>query len=199
MDALCFNPRTPCGVRRESVTVSANSTSVSIHALLAECDKWAFGLVSAVCCFNPRTPCGVRPRWQIWTWCTCGFQSTHSLRSATSASFPPSTAADVSIHALLAECDRTSDRIPEPFSCFNPRTPCGVRQASQITSSFCTRFQSTHSLRSATGGQPRPISDRKFQSTHSLRSATEIIERGQPPDNVSIHALLAECDPLGRR
>ena len=118
---------------------------VSIHALLAECDKWAFGLVSAVCCFNPRTPCGVRPRWQIWTWCTCGFQSTHSLRSATKRQRKPGM-------GILR---------------FNPRTPCGVRQASQITSSFCTRFQSTHSLRSATGESRYPIA-RLLVSIHAL-------------------------------
>ena len=35
----------------------------------------------------------------------------------------------------------------------------------------------------------------KFQSTHSLRSATQIIQRGGNVPCVSIHALLAECDP----
>ena len=56
---------------------------------------------------------------------------------------------------------------------FNPRTPCGVRQC-------------------ATG---RPPSCRKFQSTHSLRSATPNTLKDSLKIAVSIHALLAECDP----
>ena len=33
----------------------------------------------------------------------------------------------VSIHALLAECDRYTHGCRPRFPCFNPRTPCGVR------------------------------------------------------------------------
>ena len=78
----------------------------------------------------------------------------------------------VSIHALLAECDWGS-----PSSIY----------------SGC-RFQSTHSLRSATCSRGNGISGSGFQSTHSLRSAT--FRGGLQPafPRVSIHALLAECD-----
>ena len=55
---------------------------------------------------------------------------------------------------------------------FNPRTPCGVRLNKQKYVYHCLRFQSTHSLRSATIFQP-------YCDTRYL---------------VSIHALLAECD-----
>ena len=58
----------------------------------------------------------------------------------------------VSIHALLAECDG---------GC-SSSAPGGIR------------FQSTHSLRSATGPTPTAF----------------------PASGVSIHALLAECDPM---
>ena len=100
---------------------------------------------------------------------------------------------------------------------FNPRTPCGVRHRFKPGRVIKCRFQSTHSLRSATaahhrqtaqktGFNPRtPCGVRRlkmkpglalllFQSTHSLRSATD---GGKPPlrlFGVSIHALLAECD-----
>ena len=57
---------------------------------------------------------------------------------------------DVSIHALLAECDRKLT----------------------VSRTFCQKFQSTHSLRSAT------------------KNSSSI---GAMP-RVSIHALLAECD-----
>ena len=57
-----FNPRTPCGVRR------ACASSHCSHATG----------------FNPRTPCGVRPQDCPPHKLTRLFQSTHSLRSATS-------------------------------------------------------------------------------------------------------------------
>ena len=79
------------------------------------------------------------------------------------------------------------------------------------------KFQSTHSLRSATGPRqwPSPYPGRfnprtpcgvrpdrmtpgstpdTFQSTHSLRSATQDLLEHFISSIVSIHALLAECD-----
>ena len=58
-----------------------------------------------------------------------GFQSTHSLRSATRKTQEELALEGVSIHALLAECDRGKNYAPL-------KEPGG--------------FQSTHSLRSAT-------------------------------------------------
>ena len=55
---------------------------------------------------------------------------------------------------------------------FNPRTPCGVRPKKIL---FLLQFI-------------------KFQSTHSLRSATEQFDHYGYQYAVSIHALLAECD-----
>ena len=56
-------------------------------------------------------------------------------------------------------------------------------------------FQSTHSLRSATNRYTHNYSTTvQFQSTHSLRSATYVSEYSAPGYDVSIHALLAECD-----
>ena len=78
----------------------------------------------------------------------------------------------VSIHALLAECDTTSETINQTTESFNPRTPCGVRRFRRKAQVTRFRFQSTHSLRSATHG------------TFCPRWRTL----------VSIHALLAECD-----
>ena len=58
--------------------------AVSIHALLAECDR------------------GIMDTGESWI----PFQSTHSLRSATHHSTWEIVLHRVSIHALLAECDR---------------------------------------------------------------------------------------------
>ena len=101
----CFNPRTPCGVRRNPASGSVSgfwfqSTHslrsaticiglethdymVSIHALLAECDnpRQIRGLPAHR--FNPRTPCGVRQKKTEQSAVIDTFQSTHSLRSAT--------------------------------------------------------------------------------------------------------------------
>ena len=35
-----FNPRTPCGVRLLALYAKGDMLPVSIHALLAECDRW---------------------------------------------------------------------------------------------------------------------------------------------------------------
>ena len=189
-----FNPRTPCGVRRIVGSVamqgdafqsthslrSATSShkgvgyrrTVSIHALLAECDKIILLEISSMACFNPRTPCGVRLLEGMNCKSSLRFQSTHSLRSATLYRTVRPAVEAVSIHALLAECDMFPPAFPVSGSSFNPRTPCGVRQGLTPAYRDKTLFQSTHSLRSAT----------KFQALYRSR------------ERVSIHALLAECD-----
>ena len=124
------------------------------------------------------------------------FQSTHSLRSATNIDSALAQMDVVSIHALLAECDwlQSPFRLfrmmfqsthslrsatvslsfwPSRTDGFNPRTPCGVR------------------LRQGKNADSSPW----FQSTHSLRSATMASKITSTLVSVSIHALLAECDP----
>ena len=147
---------------------------VSIHALLAECDVYATGLPASHWSFNPRTPCGVRPSAGLTSQGKMSFQSTHSLRSATFYEGAKRFAYIVSIHALLAECDKIMLTYIHQREGFNPRTPCGVRLglASEISAV------------------------RQFQSTHSLRSATESDVAWLQNKIVSIHALLAECDPF---
>ena len=145
-----FNPRTPCGVRLWVCRPADAESDVSIHALLAECDGYCGHIAPKSGSFNPRTPCGVRLLLYI--------QKTKVY--------------EVSIHALLAECDFFSSWERKMEGCFNPRTPCGVRLVCVGVLVHGKRFQSTHSLRSATR-QECPECRRK---------------------RVSIHALLAECD-----
>ena len=168
---------------------------VSVHALLAECDRPMPAVMCLTGSFNPRTPCGVRPSWERVSGPERGFQSTHSLRSATH-------------HPL---------RHMLSIKRFNPRTPCGVRLLPSVFSMSGSGFQSTHSLRSATfvrlrtprsvrrfnprtpcgvrqAELARVLREQEFQSTHSLRSATFMRVASLKWDDVSIHALLAECD-----
>ena len=125
------------------------------------------------------------------------FQSTHSLRSATVAQQETRIKELVSIHALLAECDSPPSRTEASAPSFNPRTPCGVRPAGMPSSAAFRRFQSTHSLRSATCGNPHGVLDAPV-SIHALLAECDSDEAGgEPKSPVSIHALLAECDPRG--
>ena len=169
-----FNPRTPCGVRLVAKDVcdalemfqsthSLRSAThvfhpgkmifpVSIHALLAECDA----VYHNAALFPP--------------------VSIHALLAECDLlSIEDGDQHGVSIHALLAECD-TEFLMPLPrYAGFNPRTPCGVRRLS------CKN----------------PLNYSRFQSTHSLRSATRPDGSPHPDHVVSIHALLAECDQSG--
>ena len=174
MGACRFNPRTPCGVRpcqeiprklrnQFQSTHSLRSATgdlgtddpeptVSIHALLAECDPRTTKRNTKTKSFNPRTPCGVRQMGVRFGIRRVLFQSTHSLRSATTYGAGLPAAQAVSIHALLAECDCFNISGGVDNRCFNPRTPCGVRHDCNLTCLRVLSFQSTHSLRSATEG-----------------------------------------------
>ncbi len=169
--------------------------------------------------FNPRTPCGVRlivpPNYLSFY----RFQSTHSLRSATISPVILSASLAVSIHALLAECDRCRSRSKFRQDGFNPRTPCGVRRQSAIRqygwivgfnprtpcgvrrvafrkNSVPLSEVSIHALLAECDREApaHPSSADQFQSTHSLRSATDYVDNASVGGAVSIHALLAECD-----
>ena len=147
------------------------------------------------------------------------FQSTHSLRSATSTSKSSLTRLPVSIHALLAECD-AGDGI-KPFNydvsihallaeCDAPQpVRCGIHPVSIHALLAECDLPGVSPCAPGRSFNPRTpcgvrlvalgviLTRNPFQSTHSLRSATAY---GLPPlwtCWVSIHALLAECDDAG--
>ena len=102
---------------------------VSIHALLAECDRLKLSLAASL----------------------VQFQSTHSLRSATAYTQVPRTGEVVSIHALLAECDYNARKA---FNIADVSIHALLAECDSfgIVKCKCSMwFQSTHSLRSATG------------------------------------------------
>ena len=154
---------------------AGRGAAISIHALLAESDagtegdplslaqflstlslrratRSRFFAVCAVTNFYPRSPCGERH--------LC-YQRLYRLQ-------------DISIHALLAESDRTRchNRLHRRY--FYPRSPCGERPAASGT------------------GRREP----EFLSTLSLRRATEFQPAPALCPLISIHALLAESDNL---
>ena len=150
---------------------------ISIHALLAESDV----IRCEATLFYRR------------------FQSTLSLRRATRRFIPVGYCDNISIHALLAESDHVLTSLLPSHNNFNPRSPCGERRSRPSQQPLPVQFQSTLSLRRATGFSPfAPValtvisihallaeSDRQshtvprvpqeFQSTLSLRRATDDI------------------------
>ena len=192
-----FNPRTPCGVRQSPRATEAAGALISIHAPLAGCDRGRKRFHLGNIYFNPRTPCGVRQGWEKKPQHHPGFQSTHPLRGATlsvltsgvnwlfQSTHPLRGATPIPATILLFHVFQsthplrgatvTSDTFVQPFSNFNPRTPCGVRQNIRIDNNMIVKFQSTHPLRGATF-PTLDIGDRinRFQSTHPLRGATQV-------------------------
>ena len=81
-------------------------------------------------------------------------------------------APSISIHALLAESDRSTIRWGDVYS----------------------QFQSTLSLRRATWNRTTSVPFSLFQSTLSLRRATDFVPAISSLIEISIHALLAESD-----
>ena len=172
--------------------------TISIHALLAESDivfcaivridsiflstlslrraTWYSSASSWLrIYFYPRSPCGERRAWPAYRPAACR----------------------ISIHALLAESDRTMPRIATINRHFYPRSPCGERriayEASKAGKHFYPRspcgerhlynvtnqtwllFLSTLSLRRATLFQNNIFFHYNlFLSTLSLRRATEL-------------------------
>ena len=102
------------------------------------------------------------------------FLSTLSLRRATLVTMLNRPDSQISIHALLAESDgrhRGDNRSPIHFY---PRSPCGERLSSMLYDTTSLIFLSTLSLRRAT--------QKKLEKNLGFE--------------ISIHALLAESDPL---
>ena len=140
--------------RATAADISASrEASISIHALLAESDSSSAGRLQIVYNFYPRSPCGERHTTTITICIASKFLSTLSLRRATICKCQIIPIKQISIHALLAESDRTNRNIANgkreflstlslrraTFTSvvssagtmdFYPRSPCGERLCS---------------------------------------------------------------------
>ena len=101
------------------------------------------------------------------------FQSTLSVRRATTCLTKQGVEEDISIHALRKESDAYCGRIMSP----------------------CSAFQSTLSVRRATQRILDAGLAMEFQSTLSVRRATQSIMARFGAFDISIHALRKESDP----
>ena len=102
----------------------------------------------------------------------------------------------ISIHALLAESDQRYHRQTADRRHFYPRSPCGERPADIASFAGLCNFYP----RSPCGERHVPFTmpdlGKGFLSTLSLRRATPTMQRALGVFSISIHALLAESDPL---
>ena len=127
--ACNFNPRSPCGERRNVCGHNLAFDLISIHAPRAGSDR----------------------EYEIPIPKTNTFQSTLPVRGATAVALCVAKTADISIHAPRAGSDNLSSARRSASSDFNPRSPCGERRAVVlIVQRDEIQFQSTLPVRGAT-------------------------------------------------
>ena len=151
--AAYFNPRSPCGERRDTGIGVKIHAEISIHAPPAGSDPTPIQAFTSRANFNPRSPCGERPGG--------GMPFQDRL---------------ISIHAPPAGSDDYSSFQASHPSNFNPRSPCGERQNRLGTSNRNTIFQSTLPLRGATSVRAWSAQDRQYFNPRSPCG-----ERPEPP------------------
>ena len=126
-----FYPRSPCGERLGAPVDRMPSSSISIHALLAESDHETT-LYRVVETQFLSTLSLRRATTHPVTILVCEiFLSTLSLRRATLMWYQCNTVVKISIHALLAESDQSRGSVSMPRYNFYPRSPCGERHQPQ--------------------------------------------------------------------
>ena len=148
--------------------------AISIHALLAESDEQGYSLKEKEQYFNPRSPCGERLR--------------SGVSEVNPRYFNPRSPCGERLPGLLHQFLSVN---------FNPRSPCGERPCSLYFLDHATRFQSTLSLRRATW----PPSDTAltpwdFNPRSPCGERPGRVLLGPHRQDISIHALLAESDPM---
>ena len=168
-----FNPRAPCGARPVCPHRFAPLFKVSIHAPRAGRDQAPSSHRPRVRQFQSTRPVrGATTRLQVGR--RHGkFQSTRPVRGATTCVTAFSRLSIVSIHAPRAGRDVESAWFTRPRACFNPRAPCGARQACPCRSAS-GRTVSIHAPRAGrdTLRQSTASGASEFQSTRPVRGAT---------------------------
>ena len=145
--------------------------------------------------FNSRTPCGVRHSL-VFVRGLGIVVSIHAPRAGCDLTHNYSlVAVRVSIHAPRAGCDRGWRSCYPSSSCFNSRTPCGVRQEVREEVSLLGGFQFTHPVWGATSmpccGRLRFIC---FNSRTPCGVRPQLLRLPSAPSPVSIHAPRVGCD-----
>ena len=125
--------------------------NISIHALREESDSKFMRLIKTILHFNPRSPWGERPFLQFHLHGCLPFQSTLSVRRATTSVYLSFTLLSISIHALREESDSApiiDVNVVARISIHALREESDPKRAKQFMLIFL--FQSTLSVRRAT-------------------------------------------------
>ena len=125
-----FNPRAPCGARRYTVDEGMQQAKISTHAPLAGRDLIHDFKRHALDDFNPRAPCGARPHGSQPCKMSLTFQPTRPLRGATLSVFSPERSKRFQPTRPLRGATLRFIVVCGIKKYFNPRAPCGARQAS---------------------------------------------------------------------
>ena len=145
-----FYPRSPCGERRIMMMQPTISLGISIHALRVESDGFGGRGRFRGWNFYPRSPCGERRIEAEYINSTMEI-SIHALRvESDSCQFQYSRVGKISIHALRVESDDQCTSQTRLCGYFYPRSPCGERQTSTISTDGVPTFLSTLSVWRAT-------------------------------------------------
>ena len=107
VDPAYFYPRSPCGERQARRDSRQQPAGISIHALLAESDAQTARNTSIAGHFYPRSPCGERRRSKTDDRHKTNFYPRSPCGERRWLRCWQLAARDISIHALLAESDRT--------------------------------------------------------------------------------------------
>ena len=168
-----FYPRSPCGERRGPRWTKCRHPRISIHALLAESDRFTPHFRADGIHFYPRSPCGER----LW------YHSLFAMQIL------------ISIHALLAESDTVTARIIDPTYDFYPRSPCGERLGSVAVVSRTWNFYPRSPCGERQEKQGHPGSGMiDFYPRSPCGERRAYGGTGAQISPISIHALLAESD-----
>ncbi len=130
---LHFYPRSPCGERLFLLRKITITVDISIHALLAESDNRFGRPIDVQLVFLSTLSLRRATVIDHSAHPHKSFLSTLSLRRATILSKPVRQILMISIHALLAESDVYFGVACVAAPDFYPRSPCGERQAADIS------------------------------------------------------------------
>ena len=168
---------------------------ISIHAPHAGSDTSASSSAIPWSYFNPRSPCGERQGFFKDAAKMMKFQSTLSMRGATSQSGHIGPGAPISIHAPHAGSDPPNADWRHDGTDFNPRSPCGERPSVISPPGGTEGFQSTLPMRGATR---RLLQPRRRPGNFNPRSPCGErllgIELADKLADISIHAPHAGSD-----
>ena len=161
-----FNPRAPCGARRQSDRGSGWWRHFNPRAPCGARPGGKPGIVRITIDFNPRAPCGARLHTRL------SMQHTKDFNPRAPCG------------ARLCRFQRCILR-----RYFNPRAPCGARRAGLRFNYLSLRFQSTRPVWGATLGVSVSTANCwAFQSTRPVWGATLRFPSQPKLGKISIHA-----------